>query len=666
MSQTVTSQAGTGFAVPGARVEAFRRAAADEAALRGALAQADIVPQLLAHAQLSGETDLLEEARPFIRGAWSYMAELPPALEDTIRTRLFNTLEACALGAESARPSRAIFGHIMSVGIGQPIPDDYVDMMLEELDQDDVDARRVHWRGPGPEGAADCHVVIVGAGLSGLCMAIKLKEAGIPFVILEKNDAVGGTWFENSYPGCGVDIPNHFYSFSFALKHDWSRHFAKRDELWAYLDQLADAYDIRRHIQFGKEVAGARFNEATSRWEISVRDAAGCEEMVIGNVFVPAVGQLNRPAIPDVPGLADFKGPVFHTAAWDHGVDLSGKRVALFGTGASSMQVGPSIVDRVGRLLVFQRSRHWALAHPLYHVEVNAGMKWALEHVPYLARWHRFLLFWASGDVLHAMLEVDPDWKTPDISLNAENHAFRQRLLTHLEAELAGRPDLLEKVIPNYPPYGKRMLRDNGWFKMLKRDHVDLVTDGVERVEADAIVDRTGRRHEVDVIVLATGFQASRMLWPMEIVGRGGTTLASVWKDDDPRAFLGITVPRFPNMFVLFGPNTALSHGGSMFFQAECQVRYVMQCIRELIERDQAAIECRPEPHEEYARRIDSAHSRMVWAHPNVKSWYKNASGRVTTLSPWRLVDYWTLTHALNPADYRFTPRGGQDAEVGR
>ena len=639
--------------------EAFSRATADERVLREALADADIVPQLLVHAQLTGEVDLLEEARPHIQGGWSHLASLPDELRDRIRGRLVDALGARAAGTASGppRPPRDLFGRIMSVGIGQPIPDDYVSMLLEEMSQDEDDARRVHWRGPVPENLSGFQVVIVGAGLSGLCMGIKLREAGIPFVILEKNDAVGGTWYENSYPGAGVDIPNHFYSFSFSLKHDWSRHFAGRDELWRYLNDVADAHDMRRHIRFRMEAVSARFDDETSLWEVTTRDPCGRAETFKGQVFIPAVGQLNRPAIPAIPGLDGFGGPLFHTAAWDHGVDLTGKRVALVGTGASSMQVGPAIADKVDRLLVFQRGRHWAIAHPLYKQEVSRGMKWALEHIPHLARWHRFLLFWASGDVLHAMLEVDPGWDRRDVSLNAENHAFRERLLAHMRAELRDRPDLLEQVIPDYPPYGKRMLRDNGWYGMLKRENVALVTDPIDHVDHDAIVDQAGRRHDVDVVVLATGFQAARILAPMEITGRGGRRLGDVWANEDARAYLGISVPEFPNLFVLFGPNTGLSHGGSMFFMSECQVRYVMQAIRELIERGAATIECRPEPHQSYARRVDEALGRMVWASPNVKSWYKNKAGRVVSLSPWRLVDYWKLTSAFNPADYRITMR---------
>lgn len=648
------------------QVERFAMAVADEQALTQALEGADIVPQLLLQAQLSGDEDLLEEATPYVTGGWSFMESIPDPLRAKIRTRLIRTLKDCAAGRlpPPQLPSRTEFGKIMSAGIGEMLADDYAAMFLEEMPSESSgsDPRNVTWRrAPRPD-LAGFHVVIIGAGVSGLCMAIKLRELGIPFTIYEKNDTVGGTWYENSYPGSGVDIPNHFYSFSFEPKHDWTRHFAKRDELWTYLEHCADKYDVRRDIRFGVEMTAAEFDENELRWTIKLRDRQGEVQTVTAPVLVTATGVLNRPAIPDIPGMSSFTGPMFHSAQWDHSVDLKGRRVALVGTGASSMQIGPTIADSVERLVVFQRSPHWAIAHPNYHLEVTEGMKWALQNIPFFAKWYRFLLFWASGDVLHRMLQVDPEWPTPEISLNAESHAFRQRLLDYIHSELRDRPDLIERVTPDFPPYGKRMLRDNNWYKMLKRGNVDLISEHVKEITADAVIDGAGNRHSVDAIILATGFLATRPLWPMTIHGVGGADIREVWDDDDPRAYLGITAPKFPNLFMLAGPNTGLSHGGSFFFIAECQVRYIMQCLRELVEKKYVTMECRQEPHDEYNRQVDEAHSRMVWAHKNVKSWYKNDKGRVAALSPWRLVDYWKLTWALNPSDYVFRSRAASAA----
>ena len=633
-------------------------AVADETRLRAALTEADLVPQLLLASHLSGRSDLLEEARPFITGGWSYQETIPEPLRVRIRDRLVEVLEACAAGALAlAPPATDAFREILGAGVGAALPSDYVEFMLEETFEEGVDGRRVEWRGATPGAAlAAFKVIVIGAGLAGLCMALKLRQAGIPFVVFEKNDAVGGTWYENSYPGAGVDIPNHFYSFAFEPKHDWSHHFAKRNELWGYLDGLADKWDVRRHIRFQTEVTQAVYDEASCTWSITARTADGQGETFSANVVVTAVGQLNRPAIPGIAGLGGFSGPVFHTAEWDHAQDLTGRVVALVGTGASSMQVGPAIVDRVGKLLVFQRSPSWAARNPNYHLPVKDGMKWALANIPYFAKWYRYLLFWTCGDLLHGSLQIDPQWPHPARSLNAANDRMRDDLLAHIRSEIGDDPELLKKVTPNYPPYGKRMLRDNNWYKMLKRDKVELVDAGIHRVEPDALVDTSGRRHPADVIVLATGFQASRMLFPMQITGRGGRSLRELWGEDDPRAHLGITVPGFPNLFIVYGPNTNLSHGGSLFFHAELQVRYIMQGLREMLEGGYSAMECRQEPHDDYNQQVDEAHGRMVWTHGGMRNWYRNSAGRVVANSPWRLIDYWRLTAELRIADFRFTP----------
>ena len=469
----------------------------NEARLRAALAEADIVPQLLLSSHLSACPDLLEAARPFVTGGWSFQETIPEPLKARIRDSLVEALKACAAHPDAlVPPTTDSFREILSAGVGTALPADYVEFMLEETFDEGVDGRRVEWRGEVPSAAlVGFKVVVIGAGLAGLCMALKLRQAGIPFVLFEKNDAVGGTWYENSYPGAGVDIPNHFYSFAFEPKHDWSHHFAKRDELWSYLDALADKWDVRRHIRFQTEVIRTVYHEESWSWSVTVRGADGHSETISANVVVTAVGQLNRPAIPDIPGLGGFSGPVFHTANWDHTQDLTGRRVALVGTGASSMQVGPAIVDQVAELSVFQRSPSWAARNPNYHLPVKEGMKWALANIPYFAKWYRYLLFWTCGDLLHDSLQVDPNWTKPGQSLNAANDRMRDDLLAHIRSEIGDDPELLKKVIPTYPPYGKRMLRDNNWYKMLKRDNVQLIDTAIDHVEADGLVDADGPSH---------------------------------------------------------------------------------------------------------------------------------------------------------------------------
>ena len=633
----------------------FVAVVADEAHLVNALEESDIAPLAMVLVQLTGDEDVLDDLAPFVRGPWDYSVSLPDEEANEIRARLVEVMKDYAREGHDLppAPSNAQLQKMMSVCVGEAVSDEYAPMMLEELAFHDTDPKGVSWREkPSSERLGDFHVVVIGAGMSGILTAIKLKQAGIPFTVIEKNDTCGGTWYENRYPGCGVDTPNHFYSYSFEPSHEWTHFYSKRDSLYFYLEGCADKYDIRRHIRFDTEVENTRFDEAENIWHVTARDKDGAKVQFTANAVVSAVGQLNRPSIPDIPGLDDFEGPVFHTARWETEHDLKGKRVAMIGTGASGMQTGPAIVDEVGHLTIFQRTPHWVIANPNYHRSVSPGKKWVLEHLPFYARWYRFQLFWGFSDGIHPALQVDPDWHMPALSLNDRNERFRVNMIRHMKKEIGDDPELLEKITPTYPPYGKRMLIDNHWFKMLTRKDVDLVTDPVERITPEGIATADGKSHPVDAIVLATGFQAARMLWPMEVAGRGGVTLRDIWGEDNPKAFLGITVPKFPNLFVLYGPNTNLGHGGSAMFHAECQVRYTMRCLRDLIEGGHTTMECRQDVHDAFNDRCDAAHEKMVWAHRGMDNWYKNSQGRVFANSPWRLVDYWSMTKSPDPEDY--------------
>lgn len=642
------------FSFPTIRQEDFQRAVSDIELLEKSLADADIVPQLLLHAQLSGDDSLLSEAQPYITGAWNYMESIPEGLRNTIRARLVEILKQCAKsgmqGATNIPGER--LKRMLSVAIGETLPDEHLPLVIEDFWKAKVE-KLPGLAMKGRSVPQDFRVIIAGAGLSGICLAIHLREAGIPFVIYEKNSGVGGSWFENTYPGAAADVPVHFYSFTFEPNPHWTRHFARQDELQAYLERCIDKYGIRECIEFNTEVQSATFDAERSLWKVSTRNIAGETSQHDATIFVTAVGQLNRPKYPDIEGLDNFEGPVFHSAQWDHGQDLSGKHVALIGTGASSMQIGPAIADEVERLMIFQRSPAWAVKDPNYHLEMSEGMKWALANVPMFQNWYRFLLGWAGGDSRHAALQVDPDWTRPELSINVKNEEMRVALIKHIEAEIGDDPALLAKVIPNYPPLGKRLLRENNWYKMLKRPHVDLIDDGVAKVERDSIVTSDGRVYPTDVIILATGFHSTRMLWPMSITGRSGAELSTLWGEDDPRAYLGMTVPDFPNMAMLYGPNT--NHGiGSIFFHAECQVRYIMQLLFKLLDDDYAQFECRTAPFLDYNNRVDDAHSRMVWTHRGTNNWFRNSKGRVVSNSPWRLVDYWRMTHELQTDDFIF------------
>jgi len=368
---------------------------------------------------------------------------------------------------------------------------------------------------------------------------------------------------------------------------------------------------------------------------------------------ISAVGQLNRPHTPAIPGQEDFAGPAFHSARWDHTVDLAGKRVAMIGAGASGFQIAPTIAPDVEHLTVFQRTAQWMFPNPNYHEAVGPGVRWALRHLPFYGRWYRFLLFWPGCDKGLEAARVDPDYPDPQRAVSETNELTRQMFTDWIISQVGDDPDLIAKVVPDYPATGKRTLQDNGsWLRTLTRDNVDLVRTGIDHIEADAVVTEDGARHRADVLVYATGFHANRVLWPMAITGRDGVDLRSLW-GERPAAYLGITVPGFPNLFCMYGPGTNLAHGGSLIFHSECQMRYITQCLDLLIEGGHRSMEPTQERYDDWHERSQREIKTLVWSQPSVKhSFFKNAYGEIHVLSPWRLVDYWRWTRELDAADF--------------
>ncbi|MDT5192758.1 MAG: 4-hydroxyacetophenone monooxygenase [Mycobacterium sp.] len=552
----------------------------------------------------------------------------------------------------------ALLKEMMEWLVCEPVPDEYVPMLLEEMELDGVDERAgkpSEAATPDTSARTDQHVIVIGCGESGLLAGIRLKEAGIPFTIMEKNAGVGGTWYQNTYPGARVDVGNHFYCYSFEPSDHWTQFFAEAPELQAYFQGVLDRHDIGPHVHWETEVTGARWDETTATWTVATRGRDGPQSSLTARAIISAVGQLNRPHVPTIPGQHDFAGPAFHSAEWDHSVDLRGLRVALIGAGASGFQIAPAIAADVAHLTVFQRTAQWMFPNPNYHAEVGPGVRWALRHLPFYGRWYRFLLFWPGCDKGLAAARVDPDYPDQQRAVSEINEITRMMFTEWITSQVGDDPDLLAKVMPDYPATGKRTLQDNGsWLRTLTRDDVESVRTPISRIEPDAVVTEDGVRHPADVIAYATGFEANKVLWPMAVVGRDGAALGERW-GERPSAYLGITVPGYPNFFCMYGPGTNLASGGSLIFHSECQMRYITQCLEHLIASGHESMEPRQDRSDDWVRRSQDEMRKMVWSQPSIEhSFYKNAHGEVYTLSPWRLVDYWAWTRKPNPDDFVF------------
>jgi 4-hydroxyacetophenone monooxygenase len=618
-----------------------------DAEIAEALLDVSIPTLMLSLVHLTGDPEIvrgrLKPAGLFLNEVQGYMTEDDKSEVRALALELIGSYRD--RGCPEPEPLSGDQVHeMMSWLVCEEVPAEYVPMLMEEMELDGTDAREVRAE-LDPVVADAFPVVIIGCGQSGLLAGIRLKEAGIPFTIVEKNAGVGGTWWENSYPGARVDVGNHFYCYSFEPSDEWTEYFAQQPELQRYFESVMTKHAIEPHVRWETEVLGAAWDESASNWSVRTRAADGTETTLTARAVISAVGQLNRPNTPEIRGQESFAGPAFHSARWDHQVDLTGQRVAMIGAGASGFQIAPAIADEVGQLTVFQRTAQWMFPNPNYHEAVGPGVRWALRHLPFYGRWYRFLIFWPGCDKGLEAARVDPDYPDQQVAVSEINEFARQMFTDWITSQVDDDPELIAKVMPDYPATGKRTLQDNGsWLRTLTRDDVELVRTGIDHIEPDGVVTVDGERYPADVIVYATGFHVNRVLFPMSITGRDGVDLRAMW-GERPAAYLGITVPGFPNFFCMYGPGTNLAHGGSLIFHSECQMRYISQCIDELIVGDHRSMEPRQDKYDDWHARSQAELKTLVWSQPSVKhSFYKNAHGEIHVLSPWRIVDYWAWT----------------------
>ncbi|MDA9021459.1 NAD(P)/FAD-dependent oxidoreductase [Gammaproteobacteria bacterium] len=544
-------------------------------------------------------------------------------------------------------PSDDEMHKIMNYIVGAEVSEDYVPMMLDEINLRPSKSIK-NTAAPNKRDIKDFSALIIGAGMSGILMGIKLAERGIPFKIYEKNKSVGGTWAENTYPGCRVDIPNHFYSYSFEENHQWSQYFSQQPELEQYFQACFDKYDLAGMTQFNTEVSAMTFDDSTNLWSIqSINN--GSEQSEEFNLVISCVGQLNQPKIPEINGLESFEGNIFHSARWPQDDQITGKKVAVIGSGASAFQIVPSIADKCNELTVFQRSAPWMFPNSDYHRDVEDGKKWLLENLPGYSRWYRFLLFWPGSDQLLDSLFIDPEWQGGESSINETNDQMRQIFTDAMLGQLQDK-SLIPKVIPNYPPFGKRMLQDNGaWLQSLQKDNVRIFTNEIQELTPRGILSNN-QLHEFDTIILATGFKAQEFFTPICI--NGGDGFFNDQYGDSPQSYLGIAFDTLPNFFSTYGPGTNLAHAGSIIFNSECQVKYICSAIDYILENNIKHLKVKQDVVASYQEKLEARLNQMVWQHPNVSSWYQNSKGKVVTTSPWRLIEYWKWTKKFEASDY--------------
>jgi 4-hydroxyacetophenone monooxygenase len=537
-----------------------------------------------------------------------------------------------SIGAEDRLPTS------LRLASSFELADEDMGLYLEELSLDPW-ARGLQWQTPPPQDRLESfNVVVIGGGLGGLNAAIQLKRAGIPFTVIEKNADVGGTWFENRYPGCRVDTQSRSYTNLFGVDYSYPYPYCPASENERYFHWIADTFEMRDDIVFETEVKSVAWDDSTSEWQVDI-DGPDGERVLRASGVITAVGFLNRPKLPDIEGMSKFTGLSFHSARWPDGLEVKGKRFAVIGTGASGYQVIPELALEAEHVAILQRTPQWLMPTPGYRTPYPPQVNWLDRNLPFYTNFMRFRAA-VSIRFLSDFSEIDPDFDDPD-ACSAENKAMRDASLAFLRHKLSD-PELVRRMTPPHPYLSARPLAVDSEYSVLDalhRDNVTLVTDGIRRITETGIETTTGEHHEVDVIVYATGFHATDYLFPMTIVGRDGVTIEKTWAEDGARAYLGCMVPGFPNLWMVYGPNTNGGMHPASFH--EVVGRYALECMEHLIVNDKRAIEVTQDAYWRYNRIVDERNARKVWSDPRAHNYYWTEFGRSAVMCPFYPWEIW-------------------------
>lgn len=497
------------------------------------------------------------------------------------------------------------------------------------------------WSGDRPQLPEGFRVAIIGSGFCGLAMAVQLELLGIPYVVVDRQPEPGGTWTINRYPGIRVDTMSITYELSFERNYPWTEYFAQGPEVRRYLDHISRSYGVREHTRFEHDLRRATFDEVRDLWLLECQTPSGAQT-IEANVIVNAVGTFNNPRQPEFPGTDEFEGPIVHPAQWPADLDLRGKRVAVIGNGSTGTQLVATIAEDAEQLFVFQRTAQWISPRAKYGQPVEPEIRWLLDNFPGYWNWWRYVALSANFDT-HDLLIPDEQWKAIGGNVNATNDKLREGLIAYIHAETRGRRDLIDKLVPDHAPFSRRLVIDNGWYRALTRDNVELVTEQIARLGPKGIETIDGRVIEVDVIVTATGFEVSKYLWPQEYIGIGGVSIHDFWSKDGPRAYLGMTTPNFPNMFMLYGPNSQpLSGGTSLPIWFVLWSAYSARCIIRMLETGKSRVEVKAEVFERYNEQLDAEAAKLLLLQDEGapdKNYYVNR-GRLQVNAPWYGPDF--------------------------
>ena len=614
---------------------------ADANALRLAIYQQTADPELLA---------MPVHTVRRVGSAFAYTA-LAPEDDKRVREKAFEFLSKPG-GPQRGAPARPEAAKMMAAFTGKSLSAADVGYAWEDMDFEPF-ARGAVWDVRPPQEVLDRYgVVIIGAGFSGLLAAIQMKRLGLKFRIIERQAGAGGTWFLNDYPEARVDVPSMLYQYKFESDYKWKSYFATQAELLDYVDHIIRKYDLADAISTDTKVLSAQWSDERAKWRIELEGPRGHERFDI-DFLISASGQFSTPRLPDIEGIEDFRGAMFHTTNWDHAFDYGGKRVAVIGNGSTGSQLLRGVAARASHVTVYQRTPNWITRTPGYRDEVPAETHWLFERLPDYRRWVIFGLHAAQLQI-DGLHDLDPEWRAQGGLISEKNDNFRESLQRYIRRQIGDDEALCESLTPNYAPLARRLVVDNDWYQTLKLDHVELKCGAIQRMTETGIVSDDGTERAFDLIVLGAGFDVERFLWPAEYVGRNGKTPSALWEKDGARGYLALMLPGFPNFAMMYGPNAGIL-SGSFHSWIENYTRYFSKLITTTIERGARSFELKRSAFDEYNVRLDQALKKKLFEAENGGGgYYINSHGRPGVSMPWTLQEFYQMIRAPNLDDYTF------------
>jgi len=631
----------------------------DEAFIRRALDQSDLNAVRMALYQATGDESLrdVKLARVSVRGGQLVLVDVDELDRQRVKDRAVQFLTQELDSFVPSRPDDAELRVLMESLRDEPVADRSFLSRKESLGFDEL-PRSASWTNGQPELPEGFQVAIVGAGFNGILMGVQLERLGIPYQIFERRHEIGGTWSVNRYPDVRVDITNFVYQYSFARDYPWEYYYAPGAEIRKYLTHVAKQFGVFDKIHFNHDVSAGTFDEQSATWTLQVTGPDGTARDVAANVVVSAGGLFSEPKPLEAPGMADFGGRVFHTARMTGDEDFTGRTVAIVGNGSTGVQLLSAVAESAGQVYVHVRTPQWIAARENYRDRLSAESRWLLANLPYYPNWYTYSLL-AMQEGSQKLHTIDPDWVAQGGQVNEVNDKFREALESYIAKQLEGHPELIRKLTPKHPPMARRQVADNNWYKTLLEPHVELVLGTIDHVTETGIVTGDGTERPVDDIITATGFAITKYLHPATYTGKDGQTLNDFWDADPegPKAYLGMTVPGFPNLFTLYGPN-AQPRSGAIVGWFETWTQYIARAIVYLVEHGYRQLDVKPEVFEQYNLDLIKESADKVWLHPDAieKNYYVNDAGRLQVGVPWNLEDYFDFFQRTEfSQDYRLT-----------